>query len=131
MSHNYDSIEYGERIAPNIDYNNPKEYTMATTIFDSTQTKLGDGRNLDFDKLNPDIRFEDGGNLSVQANDKAEGSTNTPEQTNNANTTHKDKLGKVIFGDKYEHGGIFKGHTNNPINDDRAYVENLITKMKN
>jgi hypothetical protein len=131
MSHNYDSIEYGERIAPNIDYNNPKEYTMATTIFDSTQTKLGDGRNLDFDKLNPDIRFKDGGNLSAQANDKAEGSTNAPEQTNNANITHKDKLGKVIFGDKYEHGGVFKGHTNNPINDDRAYVENLITKMKN
>lgn len=124
MSHDYDGIEYGEELNAGFDINNPSEYTMATTIFDSRQIKLADGRNLDFNKENPDIRYEDGGNLHNSV---------VVEQTpiNESVPTKKDKLGKVLFGDKYEVKEL-GGEVAKPliVDEDKAYVEDLITKMK-
>ena len=37
--------------------------TVVSSMSIFAQAKLGDGRNLSFDKVNPDIRFKDGGNL--------------------------------------------------------------------
>ncbi len=63
MSHDYDGILYAEEIKSNYDVNNKAEFSYAVCAFNASQIKLADGRNLDFDPLNPDIRFDRGGNV--------------------------------------------------------------------
>jgi hypothetical protein len=117
MSHDYDGINYAENLTQPYDINNPAEYTMAVTLFDSDQIKLGDGRNLDFDKLNPDIRYEDGGNLEQ---------LHTETQA-----THKSRLGKLLFGETYSYKNETTMVIETPkVDSDRAYVDDIIAKMK-
>jgi hypothetical protein len=120
MSHNYDGVCYAENYTEPYDINNPAQYTMAVTLFDSDQIKLGDGRNLDFDKLNPDIRYEDGGTL------------HQAPQINESQVSKKHTLGKALFGDKYQYedGGNLYIPPTKSISNDRAYVDDLIAKMK-
>lgn len=120
MSYDYDGINYAENYTEPYDINNPSEYTMAVTLFDSDQIKLGDGRNLDFDKMNPDIRYEEGGNLHQQ------------EKTHQPELDKKHKLGKALFGDKYQYedGGNLIAHPTHHLSEERAYVDDIITKMK-
>jgi hypothetical protein len=120
MSYDYDGINYAENYTEPYDVNNPSEYTMAVTLFDSDQIKLGDGRNLDFDKMNPDIRYEEGGNLHQQ------------EKTHQPELDKKHKLGKALFGDKYQYedGGNLIAHPTHHLSEERAYVDDIIAKMK-
>ena len=41
--------------------------TDATIVFDSNQIKLADGSNTTFDSSNPDIRFDDGGEITIDS----------------------------------------------------------------
>jgi len=60
----YDGVRYSEEFDPtNYDENNPAQFTKAWTIFDASQVKLADGRNINFDPMNKDIRFEEGGDI--------------------------------------------------------------------
>jgi len=60
----YDGVRYSEEFDPtNYDENNPAQFTKAWTIFDASQVKLADGRNINFDPMNKDIRFEEGGDV--------------------------------------------------------------------
>jgi hypothetical protein len=61
MAYGYDGVIYYENFTGIYDKNNPSEYTKAFVIFDATQVKLADGRNLTFDPFSPDIRMEEGG----------------------------------------------------------------------
>jgi hypothetical protein len=125
ISHGYDGVIYTENISNNFDTQNPKEYTVAYTIFDDIQVKLGDGRNIDFDAMKKDIRLEDGGNVA---------------KTNEGVISKKDELGKMLFGDKYENGGgLPENHSEHikheelhkaePKNESRQFVDDLISKM--
>ncbi len=117
ISHKFDSIMYNEESTMNMtteDYANPEKFTRAFAVFDSYQIKLADGRNINFEELNPDIRFEDGGNLP---------------QNEQPVLTKKDEIGALLFGEKYilENGGNL--HTKgNEMN--KQIVEHLINKMK-
>jgi GNAT superfamily N-acetyltransferase len=129
MSYKYDSIFYGEEIKLSYDASNPAEYTQAITIFNPTDIKLGDGRNLNFNPMKADIRLEKGGNLPVD----------NIEQKTQSGLTKKEQLSNVLFGNKYEKGGNLDESTNinppknfNPIepNKNREFVDDLIFKMK-
>jgi hypothetical protein len=120
ISYGYDGVFYGEEISLSYDANNPAQYTEAETIFFPNNIKLGDGRNLNFDSKNSDIRLEKGGNLP----------------TINTNTTDKEELSSILFGNKYENGGVvkeleeFELEIPNLNVDNKQLVEDLIKKMK-
>ena len=124
LAYGYDGIFYGEEYATDYNVANPKEYTHAVCIFTANDIKLADGRNLNFDPMNADIRYEKGG---------------VPEQ--NAPTEHalnkKEKLGNLLFGEKYAKGGATSKSTEetNPMfekepDNNRKFVDELIKKMK-
>jgi hypothetical protein len=94
MAYGYDGIFYGEEIGSMYDPENPAQYTQAVTIFDSKQVKLADGRNLNFNPLLDDIRYEEGGYMP-----ESEETPNIPIMNKKA------KLGMLITGGKYEVGG--------------------------
>jgi hypothetical protein len=104
MSHGYDGVRYGEEYQPIYDINNPREFTKAWTIFDANQVKLADGRNIDFDPFNKDIRFEDGGETNIQETQNIMGG-------NEMSKSHhlRSKLGI----DKFAEGGSVKGDGKN------------------
>jgi hypothetical protein len=66
IANGYDGVRYSEELKKLYDPNNPAEFTNAWTIFDAGQTKLADGRNLDFNPMSKDIRMETGGNTTVE-----------------------------------------------------------------
>lgn len=119
ISYGYDGVFYGEELANNYNAENPKEYTNAVTIFSAKDIKLADGRNLNFNPMETDIRYKDGGSVGE------------PQKT----MSKKDRLGSLLFGEKYETGGFIEdsiGHKSieKPINDARTFVEQLNQKMK-
>lgn len=61
MSHGYDGIFASENFKTVFDVENPSEFTFTYIAFDANQIKLADGRNIDFDPMNSDIRYEEGG----------------------------------------------------------------------
>jgi GNAT superfamily N-acetyltransferase len=61
MSHGYDGIFASENFTNTFDTENPSEFTYTYIAFDANQIKLADGRNIDFDPMNADIRYEEGG----------------------------------------------------------------------
>lgn len=124
LAYGYDGIFYGEEYATDYDVTNPKEYTNAVCIFTANDIKLADGRNLNFDPMNADIRYEKGG---------------VPEQK--APTEHtlnkKEALGNLLFGEKYAKGGATSKSNEdaNPMfekepDNNRKFVDELIKKMK-
>ena len=62
LSHGFDGVRYTEEFKSVYDVNNPAEFTAAWTIFDASQVKLADGRNIEFNPMTEDIRYEEGGN---------------------------------------------------------------------
>lgn len=91
MAYGYDGVYYGEEFSSIFDPENPSEYTQAVTIFDSKQVKLADGRNLNFNPMLDDIRYEDGGM--------------TDDNQTEIVMNKKDKLGNLITGNQYKVGG--------------------------
>jgi hypothetical protein len=93
MTYGYDGIFYAEEYSTYYDPENPADFTKAVTIFDSKQVKLGDGRNLNFNPLVDDIRYEEGGAVTEHT------------QSNQHDMNKKMKLGALLFGDTYAEGG--------------------------
>jgi len=98
MAYNYDGIEYTEEFSSSFDIDNPAEFTQAVTIFDSKQVKLADGRNLNFNPLIDDIRYEDGGQVQDDG---------IIDQDFEMKSTmdKKAKLGALLSAKKYAEGG--------------------------
>lgn len=123
ISYGYDGIFYGEEYTTVYNVENPKEYTKAVCVFTANDIKLANGKNLNFDPMNADIRYEDGG-------------VSTPNNATEHNLTAKDKLGSLLFGEKYARGGTAK-HADEimPMDEEetknnRRFVDELINKMK-
>lgn len=104
MSYGYDSIFYTEEFSREFDPENPAEFTKAVTIFDSKQVKLADGRNLNFNPMLDDIRYDEGG--EVEEHSKPE-----------LHMNKKMKLGALLFGDEYAEGGEVIDKKGNASND--------------
>jgi hypothetical protein len=125
ISYGYDGIFYSEEYSSVYDINNPKQYTKAVCVFTANDIKLANGKNLNFDPMTADIRYEEGG---------------VPTPNTNGITEHKmtakDKLGSLLFGDKYAKGGTAKHEEEIiPMQEDqssnnRKFVDELIKKMK-
>ena len=123
IAYGYDGIFYDEEFASDYDPENPKEYTRAVTVFTANDIKLADGKNLNFDPMNADIRFEQGGVPEQQA----------PIEHS---LTKKEKLGNLLFGDKFARGGTANKEQSDVIykeelpTNNRKFVDELIKKMK-
>jgi hypothetical protein len=125
ISHKFDSIMYEEETSYSLtseEYDDKSKYTIAYAIFDSNQVKLADGRNITFDMLNPDIRYEDGGNIVEQK-------TSTPQEQPYISKT--EQIGNLLKSNQltYAKGGT-TGIEKNPKTDNELFVESLINKMK-
>jgi GNAT superfamily N-acetyltransferase len=64
ISHGYDGIFADEQFKDPYDAKDPRQFTNTFIVFDAAQVKLADGRNLKFDPMSADIRYEKGGNIS-------------------------------------------------------------------
>ena len=123
MTYKYDGIIYHEEISSVFEKSDPSQYTKAVTVFNANDIKLADGRNLTFDPMKSDVRYEDGGNIDV---------TNVEVKR----ATKVDELGKQLFGNQYvEKFGMF-GSEKMEIsqsaeqNHNNLFVQNLINKLK-
>lgn len=94
-NYRYDGVFYAEEFSNNYDVDNPAEFTEAVTIFEPSQVKLADGRNLNFDPMNVDIRYEKGGDTNNVEN--------TQEKYNVMGK--RENLRNLLLGDKYAEGG--------------------------
>ena len=121
VSHGYDGIFYTEEFSSLYDVENPKEFTEAVTVFNPNDIKLADGRNLNFNPMQSDIRYETGGNLEEPIKEEPI-------------LSKKDRLGKLLFGEKYANGGGINKENNiiqktNETSENRKFVDNLIKKI--
>jgi hypothetical protein len=125
ISYGYDGIFYSEEYSSVYDVNNPKQYTKAVCVFTANDIKLANGKNLNFDPMTADIRYEEGGVPTSNTNGVTE-----------HNMTAKDKLGSLLFGDKYAKGGTTKYEEeiipmqHDQSSNNRKFVDELIKKMK-
>jgi hypothetical protein len=125
ISYGYDGIFYSEEYSSVYDVNNPKQYTKAVCVFTANDIKLANGKNLNFDPMTADIRYEEGGVPNPNVNGLTE-----------HNMTAKDKLGSLLFGDKYAKGGTTKYEEEiipmqqDQSSNNRKFVDELIKKMK-
>lgn len=94
-NYRYDGIFYAEEFGGSYDVNNPSEFTEAVTIFEPSQVKLADGRNLNFDPMNVDIRYAKGGD------------TDNVEKTQKTSNImgKRENLRNLLLGGKYAEGG--------------------------
>jgi hypothetical protein len=106
MSYGFDGIFYSEEFQSTFDPDDPAQFTRAVTIFDSKQVKLADGRNLNFDALIDDIRYEEGGDIEQE-----------PVEDKSLLMNKKMKLGALLFGDTYAEGGEVIDAKGNKTND--------------
>lgn len=114
MSHGYDGVRYAEEFSGVYDVNNPRQFTKAWTIFDASQVKLADGRNIDFNPMIKDIRYETGGETTENMEHMEQ---NTKAQV------MRSKLGLPVYAegghvngdgknsDNAKDGGYFKGRS--------------------
>lgn len=106
MSYGFDGIFYSEEFQSSFDPDDPAQFTRAVTIFDSKQVKLADGRNLNFDALIDDIRYDEGGDIEAE-----------PVEEKSLHMNKKMKLGALLFGDTYAEGGEVIDAEGNKTND--------------
>jgi hypothetical protein len=71
ISHGYDGIFADEQLKDPYDIKDPSQFTNTFIIFDASQVKLADGRNLKFDPMSADIRYENGAELDMPYTDEA------------------------------------------------------------
>lgn len=107
MSYGFDGIFYAEEFQSSFDPDDPAQFTYAVTIFDSKQVKLADGRNLNFDALIDDIRYDEGGETAEEES----------VEENSLHMNKKMKLGALLFGDTYAEGGEVVDAHGNKTND--------------
>ena len=94
-NYRYDGIFYAEEFGGNYDVDNPSQFTEAVTIFEPSQVKLADGRNINFDPMNVDIRYAKGGDINI---------TENIEKTSNK-MGKRENLRNLLLGEKYAEGG--------------------------
>jgi hypothetical protein len=140
MSYGYDGVAFSEEYTADYDVTNPSQFTYAYTVFDATQIKLADGRNIDFDAMNPDIRYERGGKILNEGKmENAEDRAETKEERRRR--LREMCLGESAMskgGDIFKSGGEIHTDKENLSTFDRSsrrsgaveYVDGLIARTK-
>jgi hypothetical protein len=120
LAYGYDGIFYTEEFSNDYDVDDPSQFTQAVTIFDAKEVKLADARNTQFDPLNSDIRFEEGGHieeLEVSKNNETPIQINKLEKLQimmakggkvhgDGTRTNDAKDGGLFVGKSHDDGGI-------------------------
>ena len=134
MSYGYDGVVYSEEFTTVYDVSKPNEFTFAYTVFDARQIKLADGRNVDFNPMNPDIRYEKGGKIE---------NTEKMENREETNEERRKRIREICLtsskAQNFKSGGEINNDKDNLITFDRSnkraaaveYVDNLIARTKN
>jgi hypothetical protein len=121
ISYGYDGIFYEEEYSTSYDPENPKEYTNAVTVFTANDIKLADGKNLNFDPMSADIRYEKGGVPEKQAEMEI--------SPIGQSLSKKERLGNLLFGQKYAKGGAVNTEKQEVIHREKeTNIEQIIIK---
>lgn len=106
ISHGYDGIFADEQLKDPYDVKDPSQFTNTFIIFDASQVKLADGRNLKFDPMSADIRYEKGAELDMPYEQEA-----APEVLSKGG-----KMRELLLAHKYKSGGAL--HNDKGVKDD-------------
>jgi hypothetical protein len=106
ISHGYDGIFADEQLKDPYDVKDPKQFTNTFIIFDASQVKLADGRNLKFDPMSADIRYEKGAQLDMPYTDE-----DAPQILSKGG-----KMRELLLSHKYKSGGAL--HNTEGVKDD-------------
>jgi hypothetical protein len=106
ISHGYDGIFADEQFKDPYDVKDPRQFTNTFIVFDAAQVKLADGRNLKFDPMSADIRYEKGAQLDMPYEQEA-----SPEILSKGG-----KMRELLLAHKYKSGGAL--HNAEGVKDD-------------
>jgi hypothetical protein len=106
ISHGYDGIFADEQLKDPYDIKDPSQFTNTFIIFDASQVKLADGRNLKFDPMSADIRYEKGAELDMPYTEEG-----APEVLLKGG-----KMRELLLSHKYKSGGAL--HNEEGVKDD-------------
>ncbi len=106
ISHGYDGIFADEQFKDPYDVKDPRQFTNTFIVFDASQVKLADGRNLKFDPMSADIRYEKGAQLDMPYTDEA-----APQILSKGG-----KMRALLLEHKYKSGGAL--HNAEGVKDD-------------
>lgn len=106
ISHGYDGIFADEQFKDPYDVKDPRQFTNTFIVFDAAQVKLADGRNLKFDPMSADIRYEKGAQLDMPYEQEA-----SPEILSKGG-----KMRELLLAHKYKSGGAL--HNEEGVKDD-------------
>ncbi len=106
ISHGYDGIFADEQFKDPYDVKDPRQFTNTFIVFDASQVKLADGRNLKFDPMSADIRYEKGAQLNMPYSNEA-----SPEILSKGG-----KMRALLLEHKYKSGGAL--HNAEGVKDD-------------
>ena len=123
------------------------QFTQAITIFDARQVKLADSRNTQFDPMNSDIRFEEGGHIEEEHSSKNNEQTSQltkhekmSQMMAKGGTVHGDgkktndaKDGGLFVGKSHDEGGIkaYNKDTNQPLEvEGKPKIKGIKIKIK-
>jgi hypothetical protein len=115
ISHGYDGIFADEQFKDPYDVKDPRQFTNTFIIFDASQVKLADGRNLKFNPMSADIRYEKGAHLEMPSIHMEETEVETIEAKPEV-LSKGGKMRELLLPNKYKSGGAL--HNAEGIKDD-------------
>jgi hypothetical protein len=115
LSHGYDGIFADEQFKDPYDVKDPRQFTNTFIIFDASQVKLADGRNLKFNPMSADIRYEKGAHLKMPSIHMEE--TEVEEiEAKPVVLSKGGKMRELLLPNKYKSGGAL--HNAEGVKDD-------------
>jgi hypothetical protein len=115
ISHGYDGIFADEQFKDPYDVKDPRQFTNTFIIFDASQVKLADGRNLKFNPMSADIRYEKGAHLEMPSIHTEE--TEVEEiEAKPVVLSKGGKMRELLLPNKYKSGGAL--HNAEGVKDD-------------
>jgi len=115
ISHGYDGIFADEQFKDPYDVKDPRQFTNTFIVFDASQVKLADGRNLKFNPMSADIRYEKGAHLEMPSIHTEE--TEVEEIEAKPEVLLKGgKMRELLLPNKYKSGGAL--HNAEGVKDD-------------
>lgn len=115
ISHGYDGIFADEQFKDPYDVKDPRQFTNTFIIFDASQVKLADGRNLKFNPMSADIRYEKGAHLEMPSIHMEE--TEVEEiEAKPVVLSKGGKMRELLLPNKYKSGGAL--HNAEGVKDD-------------
>lgn len=113
ISHGYDGIFADEQFKDPYDAKDPRQFTNTFIVFDAAQVKLADGRNLTFNPMSADIRYEKGAHLEMLSSPIIEVAS---AESAPVILSKGGKMKEMLLPNKYKSGGAL--HNDEGVKDD-------------